>query len=79
MGYHKTKIKKGKLGKFSKIKEEFLELEDGVNQANKVLQICEMCDLIGAIEAYAIKFNLTLADLIAMKTATKEAFQEGKR
>jgi hypothetical protein len=28
MGYHKTKIEKGILGEFSKIKEEFQELED---------------------------------------------------
>jgi hypothetical protein len=79
MGYHIDHIPKGKLGEFSKIVEEFLELKDGFFQENKVLQICEMCDLLGAIEAYAATFNLTLADLIKMKEATKEAFQEGKR
>jgi hypothetical protein len=38
-----------------------------------------LCDLIGAIEAYAEKFNLTIEDLIKMKNLTKSAFVEGKR
>lgn len=80
MGYHKTKITKGILGEFSKINEEFEELTDANNQDNKVLIICELCDLIGAIEAYSTQnFNLSLDDLIKMKDATKSAFQDGKR
>jgi phosphoribosyl-ATP pyrophosphohydrolase len=80
MGYHKTEITKGILGEFSKINEEFEELTDANNQDNKVLIICELCDLIGAIEAYSTQnFNLSLDDLIKMKDATKSAFQDGKR
>ena len=79
MGYHKKEIKKGTLGEFSKIEEEFYELKDAKQQENKVLQICELCDLIGAIEAYALQWNLTLDDLMQMKTATASAFKEGKR
>jgi len=80
MGYHKVKIKKGKFGEFSKIVEEYLELEDAVSQEAKVLIICELCDLIGAIEAYANEtYNLSLNDLVKMKNLTKEAFKEGKR
>ena len=79
MGYHKAKIDKGVLGEFSKIREEFMELEDGHFQANLVLEICEMCDLIGAIEAYAAKFNISLDDLIKMKDSTKSAFISGDR
>jgi len=79
MGYHKIKIKKGKLGKFSKIKEEFTELSDAVNQRNKVLIICELTDLVGAIEEYAKKFKLTLNDLIEFSNLTKSAFKEKKR
>lgn len=79
MGYHKNKIDKGVLGEFSKIKEEFQELEDAFEQENKVLQICELCDLIGAIEFYAKSFNLTLEDLIKMKESNKNAFLDGSR
>ena len=79
MGYHLTTIPKGVLGEYSKIQEEFLELTDAHNQENKVLEICELCDLIGAIESYANKFNLTLDDLIKMKEANKHAFEDGTR
>lgn len=79
MSYHKRKIKKGVLGEFSKIKEEFEELEDANEQASPVLEICEMCDVIGAIEAYARKYNLSLEDLIKMKKSTSNAFKSGKR
>lgn len=80
MGYHKANITKGVLGEYSKIVEEIDELEDAASQGAKVLIICELCDLIGAIEAFAKKqFNLSLDDLIQMKNMTKESFEEGKR
>jgi hypothetical protein len=79
MSYHKTEIPKGKLGEFSKIEEEFLELKDGYEQDHKILQICELADLVGAIEEYGKKFNLTLDDIIKMKQSTKEAFENGDR
>jgi len=79
MGYHLKEIKKGKLGEFSKIQEEFEELSDGVCQNNKVLIICELCDVLGAIEAYAKNWNLSLEDLIKMMNSTKSSFEEGKR
>ena len=80
MGYHTKNIEKGIIGEFSKIKEEFQELEDAKEQNNPVLQICELCDLIGAIELYAKNmWELSLEDLIKMKECTKESFEEGKR
>lgn len=79
MSYHKKEITKGMLGGFSKIKEEFEELEDAHEQQNPVLEICELCDLIGAIEAYAWNYKLELSDLIKMKDATAEAFRTGSR
>jgi hypothetical protein len=79
MGYHTKEIPKGALGEFSKIEEEFLELKDAHGQKNDVLQICELCDLLGAMEAYARKWNLSLDDLRKMKDATESAFQEGSR
>jgi hypothetical protein len=79
MGYHTTKIPKGKLGEFSKIQEEFLELLDGYNQKNKILEICELADLIGSIKYYIKRYNLDLTDLIKMSEATESAFQSGER
>lgn len=79
MGYHLIKIEKGVLGEFSKIREEFEELEDANKQSNKVLELVELCDLLGAIEAYANKNNLTLDDLIKMTKSTQSAFKDGTR
>lgn len=80
MGYHTYIIQKGKLGQFSKIAEEFEELSDAVDQNNPVLELCECCDLIGAIEAFTKKhYNVTLEDLIKMKDCTADAFKKGER
>ncbi len=79
MGYHKKEIKKGSLGEYSKIREEFDELTDAVEQNNSVLIICELTDLVGAIEEYAKKWNLSIDDLKAFSDLTKSAFIDGKR
>ena len=80
MSYHLKTIEKGKLGEFSKIQEEMDELLDGYVQSNKILMLCELCDLVGAIEAYVEKqHKLSLEDLIQMKDATKRAFLMGSR
>lgn len=80
MGYHKRTINKGIYGEFSKIKEEFEELEDSFLQNDKILQMCELTDLLGAIEGYAQKhFYLTLGDLKKFSDKTKAAFRENKR
>ena len=80
MGYHNKIIPKGIFGEFSKIKEEFIELEDAFEQKDKILQICEISDLLGAIEEYSnSQFNLTLEDLITFSNKTKSAFREGCR
>lgn len=79
MGYHKTEIPRGEFGEFSKIKEEFLEAQDALEQNNHVMLLVELSDLLGAIEAYVGKFKLTLDDLIVMKNVTKQAFNDGTR
>lgn len=79
MGYHKTKIKKGIYGEFSKIKEEYQELKDAYDQGDKILQLCELSDLIGAIEGYAKKWNISIQDIIDFSNKTQSAFREGKR
>ena len=79
MSYHVRKIPKGKLGEFSKIQEEFLEAKDAVEQENPVMALQECSDLIGAIEAYAANYNVTLTDLITMKEVTERVFKSGHR
>lgn len=79
MGYHNVKIEKGAIGEYSKIKEEFDELTDAVQQDCKGLIICELCDLVGAIEEYAKKYNLKIEDLKQFSDLTKRAFKDGSR
>ena len=79
-GYHLREIPKGKLGEFSKIVEEYTEFLDAHEQGSKVLEICELTDLLGAIKYYAAeKFNLSLEDLIQFSNQTETAFKIGKR
>lgn len=79
MSYHLKKIEKGVLGEFSKIEEEFNELKDAVEQDDKILISCELSDLVGAIEEFAKKYNLELADIIKFSNKTKAAFKSGQR
>ena len=79
MGYHTSHIEKGELGEFSKIKEEFLELQDAVDQGVKGLIVCELSDLYGAMEEYVKRFNMTMEDVRAFSDLTKSAFADGER
>lgn len=79
MSYHKRVIEKGVLGEPSKIKEEFEEFMDCVDQDNTLMGLFELSDMIGAIESYVKKYNLTLDDIIKMKNATANAFESGRR
>ena len=80
MGYHKRDIKKGIYGEFSKIEEEFSELQDAFEQNDKILQIVEICDLLGAIEEYSRRnFGLSVSDLKSFSDKTKSAFISGDR
>lgn len=79
MSYHIDDIPKGKLGEFSKINEEFHECCDAYKQNNTIMLLLEFSDLIGAIEAYIQKHNLSLDDIIQMKNSTQRAFASGHR
>lgn len=81
MGYHTSKIKKGELGRASKIQEELDELLDAELQSCKILALCELSDLVGAVQAYLEHNypNITLDDLIQMSNLTRKAFKEGER
>lgn len=79
MGYHKRKIVKGNLGYTTKIQEELDELKDAEEQGNKILAICELADIYGALKARAEMYGLTMQDLQVMAHATADAFREGER
>jgi len=80
-GYHLAKIQKGELGKISKIQEELDELKDANLQRSKILELVELSDLIGAIQAYLVRQHpgITLEDLKHMAEITKRSFDSGER
>ena len=79
--YHLKEIIKGQYGEISKIREELEELEDAEEQQNKIMILCELADIIGAIDGYLEKHmkDFKLSDLEAMAMLTKKAFQAGDR
>jgi len=79
LGYHKRSIAKGVLGEVSKIREELEELEDAEEQGVKILAICELADLYGALRLVARRYHLSMEDLKEMADRTEEAFREGSR
>lgn len=80
MGYHKTEIQKGIFGEFSKIQEEWDELTDARNQGGKILELCELSDLYGAIEGYIKNtYQMSMDDLKQMSEMTQSAFLDGSR
>jgi hypothetical protein len=80
-GYHVTKISKGVIGELSKIQEELDELKDAELQNCSVMQLVELSDLIGAIDAYMEhRFpRITIHDLEMFANITKRAFVNGHR
>lgn len=80
-GYHTTKIPKGHLGASSKILEEVLELQDAEKQGAKIMGLCEVADIYGALKAYVERNypDITLADIQKMSELTERAFKNGRR
>ena len=81
MGYHLDKIPRGHYGEVSKIEEEFHEFKDAVSQGNRIMELVELSDLMGAIRGYLYSYHtgFTLTDLILMADATERAFKDGTR
>lgn len=81
MGYHTKTIPKGELGEISKIVEEVDELVDANKQGCKIMVLCELSDILGAIDLFLAKHHpsIELDDLIHMSVLTSSAFKEGSR
>lgn len=81
-GYHRNPpTHRFQYGELGKILEEYQELLDASNQSNKILMLCELADIVGAIQGYLnAEFpGFTLQDLITMADATERAFLRGER
>lgn len=80
-GYHIKDIPRGKFGEISKIEEELLELKDAAEQGVKIMVLCELSDMLGAMREYLnINFpGITIKDLEDMSDVTKRAFLSGAR
>lgn len=80
-GYHIQHIKKGEIGKSSKLLEEVHELIDAEKQECKVMILIELSDLIGAIDLYLERNfkDIQPEDLRKMSTITQRAFKNGFR
>lgn len=81
LGYHLRDIPKGELGELSKVLEEVLEAQDGEEQSNKLLVLCELADIYGALRDYLQKKfpGFKMCDLKQMANATRRAFRSGRR
>lgn len=81
MGYHVRSIKKGQAGEISKIREEFEELLDAIEQGTTLMALLELSDMIGAITLYLNKHHpsISVYDLIKMADRTRSAFEDGSR
>lgn len=80
-GYHLTPISRGVPGEISKIREELEELEDAAMQGIKVMELCEVSDMIQAVRLYLRKYHpgYSLEDMIKMADVTERAFISGSR
>lgn len=80
-GYHLGDIPKGVLGEPSKIMEEAHEFMDAYNQNARVMELVELSDMLGAVEAFLDRHHpgYTLEDLKTMSDITKRAFENGRR
>lgn len=80
MGYHLRPIEtQGVYGRTSKIREELEELEESLEQDNRILALCELADLYGAVKGVAQALGASMEDLAKMSAATERAFLDGSR
>lgn len=80
-GYHLTPIVRGQLGEVSKIREEVEELCDAGRQGVRIMELVELSDLYGAMEAFLEKHfpGFSMKDVADMSAVTRRAFRNGRR
>lgn len=78
--YHTREIDRGEYGELSKIYEEVEEVKDAEFQTNPILVLCELADLIGAVDGYVKKHhNMSIEDVLKMAKLNQKAFEYGYR
>lgn len=65
MGLHAREISRGVYGELSKVREELEEAEDAQEQGLDLMLFMELADIIGAVEGVAVKYGITLEQLLA--------------
>jgi hypothetical protein len=78
-GYHVREIPLGVYGQPSKIREELEELEDALGQENRIMALCELSDLYGALKGVAETLGTNMTEVATMAAATERAFLDGTR
>lgn len=80
-GYHKAQISKAECGTVRKVIEEAFELIDAHSQDNRLMLLCELADMYGAIQKYLEKEHpsIKMEDLKALSDSTDRAFKTGRR
>jgi hypothetical protein len=73
--YHKRDIRKGSYGEPSKIREELDELEDALEQNNRIMALMELSDIYGALEGVAISLGVSMKEVATMAECTRRAIQ----
>jgi len=76
MWTHNIRPYEGKIGEFSKITEEYLELEDAdIQKISKAWVVIECSDLIGAVGAYSWRTNKIPLWLLVVLTYLRIPFK----
>lgn len=80
-GYHIDDIPKGELGQATKILEEVLEFMDAHKQGVAIMELVELSDLVGAVEAFLKEKHPSISfhDVREMQRVTERAFRVGAR
>jgi hypothetical protein len=76
-GYHLTTIQRAKYGTREKILEEMEEVKDSIRQANPIMTLLELSDVVGACVGYLERHKLRLSDLTEYHRVEKRPIQYG--
>lgn len=72
-------IERGSYGEFSKVKEEFLELEEALNHGDNSIHVqIEIADLLGAVMGFAVKRGFDKYDLIQFMLMKERYFLDNE-
>lgn len=75
MSYHINQIPNGEYGKLSKVVEELHELKDSIQQNNRIMSLCELSDILGAMDGcFGERINLQFQPSESEQNIIKEVY-----